>query len=85
MIFQASQDTFVDNNAIDNFIISLGSEYAKLVRLHGTYHELLVETDSVLDHIVSEIELFVNSSRACHVANQGLVQKEFITVRNYAQ
>ena len=60
MIFQAELDTFVDNNSMNIYFTSISSTYSKLVKLKSTYHEVLIETDEVINVIYTHIQQFLS-------------------------
>ena len=62
MIFQAELDTFVDNNSMNIYFTSISSTYSKLVKLKSTYHEVLIETDEVINVIYSHIQQFLSTT-----------------------
>ncbi len=45
---------------MNTFFMSIKSPYAKLVRINDTYHELLIENESVVDTIIDEIKVFLS-------------------------
>ena len=62
MIFQAELDTFVDNNSMNIYFTSISSTYSKLVKLKSTYHEVLIETEEVINVIYTHIQQFLSTS-----------------------
>ena len=64
MIFQAELDTFVDNNSMNIYFTSISSTYSKLVKLKSTYHEVLIETDEVINVIYTHIQQFLSTTTA---------------------
>lgn len=68
LLYQAQEDTFVDNSKMSDFFSSLGSQVANLVRFRGTYHELLQESDEQdgkLIGILKELEEFIGIEVPC--------------------
>lgn len=62
LILQASDDAFVDNKWTNMYFgAAVNSPSMKLVRLRHTYHEILTEIDQVVDHVLAEIQLFLDA------------------------
>lgn len=60
LFLQADDDSFVDNTWMNAYYAAVvNCPAAKLLRYRNTYHEILTETDDVIEKIMMEIQLFL--------------------------
>lgn len=60
LFLQASDDSFVDNHWMNRYFLAvINSPSVKMLRYQNTYHEILTETDEILEKIMIEINLFL--------------------------
>ena len=89
LLFQAGADTFVNNDSMNKFFISLNSKYSKLVKFPSAYHELLVEADDIFNDIKQEISIFLSqkdqindNSNSNKVSNIKVISSHDSTIMN---
>jgi len=60
LFVQADDDLFVDNRWMNMYCTACkNSPLVKMLRYKNTFHEILVETDDIVDQIMIEIDLFL--------------------------